>query len=287
MNETEHIKNLLRSAYDSFLDEFYDGESEPNYNYLPYDFNFLKHKKLSFPAGEIIHSETVELTNIINSWQESLQKWSVWNKIIENYSDNDAWDIRTEFINKNTHFCLMQPSRVRDLITTVATNSFHQILLITQHGYKDHLFGEKLKPIDKPRFLKRTDKEKRMQELHNKLIAKNDLDSFFIQKHSELNTSNYESQTSDYRNLFCHSIPPRFAEGLTRLVKRDIVQATQMVEQSDGTYNDDFVPDKIAVRYSLGGTPPLQLTEIFSINLSQFKTARDCYNAYLNIITHI
>ncbi len=283
MNDTEYIKNLLRTVYDIFLDDFYEGQSEPNEHYLPYDFDFLKQKKLSLHAREIIRHELVELTNTLNSWQESLQKWSIWNNIILTYSEIDAWSIRNEFMDKNTHFCLMQPSRIRDLITTVATNSFHQVLLCKKKDHRDHLFGEKTHPDEKPKFLKRAQKEKRMQDLFGKI----NLNSFFIENHIKLNTGDYESQTSDYRNLFCHSIPPRFSEGLTRIVERDIVQATKMVEQLDGTYSEELIPDKVAVRYSFGGTLPLQLDEMFYLNLSQYKIARTCYDEYFKIIINI
>lgn len=283
MHDTEYIKHLLRTVYDIFLDNFYEGQSEPNEHYLPYDFDFLEQKKLSLHAREIIRHELVELTNTLNNWQESLQKWSIWNNIILKYSDIDAWSIRNEFIDKNTHFCLMQPSRIRDLITAVATNSFHQVLLCKKKDHRDHLFGEKTRPDEKPKFLKRAQKEKRMQDLFEKI----NLNSFFIENHIKLNTGDYESQTSDYRNLFCHSIPPKFSEGLTRIVKRDIVQATEMVEQLDGTYSEEFISDKVAVRYSFGGTLPLQLDEMFELNLSQYKIARICYNEYFKIIKNI
>lgn len=273
------VANLFRSAVDDYLEEL-GNALEPASSYFPYDFDFIHDHEWYIFGGAMVEDELRELTNILNRWCGDLRRWHAWNNAIRCYGENEAWKTRREFVEPLVHHCLLEPSAVRDRFTFVATNAFHQVRLSSEEGYKDRLEGDPKQPDEKPAFLSRRRKEKRLA----KVIFVWPESKSFLESLAAINDSSYQAATYDYRNRVNHTIGPRLALGITQAVTRSVVQATQMKEQSDGTYRAEPIPGKLSVSYGLGGTDPIDLEEARQLNLKQYQLARACYNEYFKLL---
>lgn len=273
------VVNLLRSAIDAYLEE--PGNAlEPTSSYLPYDFDFIHNHEWHILGEQMVEDELRELTNIMNRWCGDLQRWHAWNNVIRSYGEKEAWNVRREFVEALVHHCLLEPSAVRDRFTFVATNAFHQVRLSSQEGYKDRLEGDPKQPNDKPVFLSRRKKEKRLA----KVVSVWSESRAFLELLAVINDSSYQRATYDYRNRVNHAIGPRLGLGITQAVTRSVVQATQMKEQPDGTYRAEPIPGKLSVSYGFGGTQPIDLEEARILNLKQYQLARACYHQYFELL---
>ncbi|MCX2768993.1 hypothetical protein [Pseudoalteromonas sp. B530] len=283
--EQEQIKhiNLLREAFDKYLILYHEGALEPEDKLLDYDFDFLKNRKWHLLADEMIQCDLRDLTNILNSWNNSLSKWHAWNQIIQKYDDMEAWELRSEFLDSLVHKCLLTPASIRDTITTIATEAFHQVRRCFDSSYKDHLEGEPKTPEEKPKFLTRRKKEQRLFQL----IQTWPNSQNFIEALQEINSEIYIKKTRNYRNLTAHSIGPRLGIGHTRTVLRDVVPARK-IEKIEGVgFEFRDVPGKISVRYSHGGYSPIDIKEARVINLSEFEKTYRCYIEYRELLEKV
>jgi len=77
-----------------------------------------------------IGGELREIINRLNSWRGYLDNWSVWLQVLSKYNEDEAWDIRSEFIDTLVFFCMFQPSAVRDVLCSIATNAIHQTVVV-------------------------------------------------------------------------------------------------------------------------------------------------------------
>lgn len=272
---SEHV-SFLRSAFEEYLYQLCNESLEPSGQVLDYDFNFLNNKKWSALGESLVGCEIRELTNLMNRWNSSLYQWHAWNKVLKTKNENEAWELRSEFVESLAYECLLKPSSIRDTFTSVATNALHQVRLSIEPSYTDFLKGDPT-PIDKkPRYLNKKQKENRLIEL-----IKNWQESKpFIRDLKQINSIDYIRKTSNYRNLVNHTIGPRLSIGHTRTVTRSVLPATKMEPADDGSYIKALVPDKMSVSYGFGGTPPLNIEEIRLSNFEQFKIARSCYLQY-------
>lgn len=210
----------------------------------------------------------------------SLCRWHAWNLVLQNRDEDSAWSLREEFLEALAHECLLRPSSVRDTFTSVATNGLHQVRLSTEQTYRDYLEGEPTTPTEKPKNLRRSQKERRLKHLTEKWPEA----TAFIECLRELDTTEYKTTTCDYRNLNSHTIGPRLGIGDTRIVTRSVTQATQIESVGNGKFDLVPVPGKMAVSYGLGGTPPLDLENARIENLKQYMLARDCYDRYRHLL---
>lgn len=69
------------------------------------------------------------------------------------------------------------------------------------------------------------------------------------------------------------------------MVIRDVVQANEFQKQLDGTSLLIPIPEKMNVQYGYGGTEPLNIKEVFELNLNQYRRARLCYSIYRRFLT--
>lgn len=276
-NETAEI---LRTAFDAYLARRQEGELEPSSSYLAYDFDHIGDLQWQLMGGEMVKDELRELTNILNHWHSSLQRWQVWNGIIDAYNENEAWELRREFLEALVHHCLLLPSAVRDTFSFVATNSLHQVRLAAESDYKDYLEGDPKTPNDRPIYLTRRKKEKRLANLVSRWRESAD----FMTSLRRIDDEAYRKKTSDYRNRNSHSIGPRLGIGITQTVVRNVVQATRMVKQADGTWAPTPIPGKLSPSYGFGGTLPLNMEEARAANLEQYQRARSCYESYRKLL---
>lgn len=272
---------LLRKAFDAYLFRFDVGDMGPPERYLPYSFDQIDQHRWSLLGAEMVKDELRELTNLLNHWLGSLRRWEVWNAIIAEYNEEDAWELRREFLEALAHQCLLLPSAIRDTFTFVATNSMHQVRLAQDANYPDHLDGDPRTHDEKPRHLTRRQKEQRLL----KLLAPWPSAKDFVTLIYSLDAQDYKSTTSDYRNRTSHSIGPRLGIGITRAVVRSVKPATEHQNQANGTYEMVRIPGQMSVEYEWGGTLPLDMKEACTVNLEQFRRARTCYECYRSLLS--
>lgn len=273
-------RNLLHVAFDAYLVRLCQGELEPSDNYLSYDFSSVDIPNWYSLGKELVKDELTEITNKLNHWQGSLRRWQAWNSVIKPYGTDEAWELRREFLEALAHICLLMPSSIRDAFIFVATNSMHQVRLLTSKGYGDYLEGDPKSPGEVPKHLTRRKKEKRLADLISTWSEAPD----FMASLRKIDDEAYRNATSDYRNLNSHSIGPRLGIGLTRAVVRSVKQATTMTTNADGACSLVPTPGKMSVVYTFGGTAPLDMEKAFSANLEQFRCARTCYESYLQLL---
>jgi hypothetical protein len=265
------------------LTQIADQLPEPTIDFLPYDFDFLKHRKWHLLAESMIECDLRELTNTVNHWHDSLKRWHAWNIVISKHNEDDAWVLRREFLEALAHECLLRPSSVRDMLTAVATSALHQVRLTLEHGYPDMLEGDPATPNGRGKHLTRRKKESRLASIASVWAEAKP----FLEAIRKLDDSAYRSQTLDYRNLNSHAIGPRLGIGHTRTVTRLVVQATKLTEIGEGRFKEVAIPNKMTVSYGFGGTPPLNLEEARRINVQQFSSARSCYLLYRKLLEKV
>lgn len=272
---------FLRKAFSRYLSSLNTGGIEPNLNYLPYDFeNELDKYALGMIGDLMVRDEIREITNILNHWHGHLLRWHAWNKVLPGYSQDEAWDLRREFLEPLSHHCLLSPAAARDTLTFVATNSIHQLRLALERSYKDFLDGDPTKPGRKPTHLTRAKKEKRLEEIVLPWSEGADL----ISAIRSIDDKTYRDSTWDYRNRSSHAIGPRMALGHTQAVTRLVQQATELKDQGDGTFQKEPILEKMSVSYAIGGTPPLDMEESRKLNLAQYHKARAAYLIYRDLV---
>ncbi|MCI5120643.1 MAG: hypothetical protein D3908_05530 [Candidatus Electrothrix sp. AUS4] len=274
---------LLRTAFDAYLEQFNSVGLEPSEGYLPYNFEEeIAARQWLYPGATMATDELLELTNTLNSWHESLLRWDALNKVIHPYNRNDSWELQREFLNSLVFYCLFQPSSSRDRFTFVVSNAMHQVRLTLEDSYKDYLEGDPKTPaeIKKPKYLTRRQKEKRLSKLISIWPERDE----FMTLLRAIDDKDYKKETSDYRNLHSHIIGPRLGFGYVRTIVRSIEERITLIKQPDGTYIEK--PNgKVGPSYSFGGgTPPLDLEKAHAANLEQYRRARKCYESYRKLL---
>lgn len=270
---------LLQDAFNQYLIHFYESSLTPTENLLDYDFDFLVNNMKRFDFS-MVENHLQELTNLINRWHASLWRWNALELVLNNYEEMDAWEIRSEFLDYIAYECLLMPASIRDVFTSVATASFHQIRLKSEIKYKDRLEGEPNTSEGKFKYLNRVQKESRLQ----KMVSVWENSSDFLMRLREVNSADYVNKTSNYRNLSAHSISPCFEFGHTHLWSRSLVQKQILKENDDGSYDFVDVPGELDVSYGFGGIAPLNLKSVLAANLVEFDKARRCYTEYRKLL---
>lgn len=272
---------FLRKAFSRYLAKLNAGGIEPKLSYLPYDFEReLDIHSFCMVGDMIVRDELQEITNILNHWHGHLLRWHAWNKVLPGYDQDEAWDLRREFLEALSHHCLLSPSAARDTLTFVATNSIHQLRLACEAGYKDHLDGDPTKPGKKTPHLTRAKKEERLENI----VLPWSEGANLISAIRSVDDKAYRDLTWDYRNRSSHAIGPRLALGHTQAVTRLVRQATELKDQGNATFKDELVPGKMSVSYAIGGTPPLDMEESRKLNLAQYVRARTAYSIYRGLL---
>jgi hypothetical protein len=273
-----------RRALALYADQIDDGSGGPPFDgtLLPYDICPLIEVvqwRLTM-VDQLVRGELREFANTLNAWRGELRRWHIWMGVMETFSEEDAWSLQWEFVEPIAFKCLFNPSAARDRFTFVATNAFHQVRLAADETYSDRLDGDPKKAGAKPRFLSRTQSEEQLVRLANALAH----GAAFVDGVQSLDGEGYRDFTRNFRNLSSHAIAPRFNVGLTNTVTRRVVNATKLVEQRNGTYKEEEIAGKQAVRYGFGGTPPLPMREMFLANFEEFEKARSCFMAYVEVL---
>lgn len=266
--------SLLRTAFDQYLGLFPTNEFEPVEDYLSYDLESYDAVRWDTLGHALVTDDLRELINVINHWHSYLIRWSAWNHVVARHNDNDAWELRREFLEAAVHFCLLQPSALRDSFVFFTTNAVHQVRLASEVNYPDRMDGDPTPSVPNPKPLSRRRKEKRLQSLLSHWVEAAPL----MPSLHCLDDDAYRRSTSDYRNRTSHSIGPRLGIGITRTVTRSLVPAEKLVAKSDGLYYPQRIPGVLWVSYGYGGTDPLDYEESRLANLDQYRKARTYYS---------
>lgn len=274
----EQHKAFLKRSFETYLELL--SNLHPTHRFLDFNFDFLDNRGWYLLGKEMVESDLRELTNLLNRWQDSLDRWQAWNQVISNHDEDAAWELRREFLEALAHECLLRPSALRDTLTSVATNALHQVRLSNDPTYRDHLPGDPETPTDRQKLLTRPHKEKRLQTIVDRWPGGDAL----MKAIRRINGPEYKQATSDYRNLVNHTLGPRLGIGAVRMVTRHVKPATKPEKGSDGRFHDIPVPGEMCVSYGFGGTPPLDLVAARRANEGQFRHARDCYEKYLDVL---
>lgn len=273
---------LLKNGVAAYLDHYDDEDLEPVGSFLPYDFkDEVNRYQWRMMADLLVNDELREVTNILNGWKGALLQWHAWNRALDAYGEQDAWELRREFVEACAHQCLLQPSSARDLLIFAATNAIHQVRLGLGNGYRDHLEGDPEKPGVRPQHLSRRKKEQRLERLMSPWPAA----TRWLCLLREIDDDVYRKTTFDYRNRAAHAIAPRLALGHVGVVTRHVVPATELKAQTNGTYLQVTVPGKMVVSYEFGGTPPLDMEAARVANLEQYRRARQCFEVYRGLFS--
>jgi hypothetical protein len=273
---------LLRNGVETYVSHYDDGDLEPVGSYLPYDFDDeINRYQWRMMAGLLVSDELREVSNILNGWHGALLQWHAWNRALVAFDEQDAWELRREFVEACAHQCLQQPYSVRDMLVFAATNAIHQVRLAFGNGYRDCLEGDPTAPDDRPQHLSRRRKEQRLERLMTPWPAA--VRWFVLLR--RIDDDAYRKTTFDYRNRAAHAIAPRLGVGHVGLVTRRVEQATELERQADGSYLQIAVPGKMVVSYGFGGTPPLDMDATRIANLEQYRRARECFESYRRLLS--
>ena len=279
--EEDHL-NLLRTAFNAYLLRL-GSALEPNDPYLPYEYDYIAKAKWRPFIDAMLQDELREVTNQLHQWRDMLRSWHAWNEVASTYEEQEAWTLRREFMEPLMHSCLLAPSSFRDLLTFVGTNAMHQLRLHTESGYIDRMQGDPNPSDPKPRPLTRRKKEERLFTMLAPITASGPFTSAL----RRLDDVDYREQTKDYRNSNSHAIGPRIAVGITKMVTRIVVPATEMQWQPDGTGRIVTVPGRFVPSYTFGGLEPLDPESARRANLLQYARARDCFGHLTELISSL
>jgi hypothetical protein len=280
---------LLKTAYEKYLQVYLSEELKLGLSYLRYEFDFIHDKDSGVLGNEMIEADLKEVTNPLNEWCHLLHRWYAWNTVLESYKESgqEELEVESEFLNLIIDKCLFAPSRMKDVFINVGIESFHQIRLATDDKYEDKI--EKYKYDARIRELNQELIQNHPPRWQKELILKEIL-SFcnhveFFDKLERLNDDPYQKQlTKNYRNLSSHSIAPRIMSGTVSTVTRTIIKTTRIEKNEGGSYSEVEIKNSISVAYSYGGTLPLNRNELFNANIEEFKKARNCYNEFKGLL---
>lgn len=265
-----------RKACHDYILELESDALEPSGSLFAYNLVRLEdHCRWRIPlAPDMIEDELRELTNLMNRWFGLLRRWNAWNRVMEQYTEEDRWSIQWEFLEPIAFECMFQPSAMRDRFTHVATNALHQIRMTVDSAYPDLLIWDPTTPSEKAKNKTRRQKEEQLASIAAVWSSSGNLMTAL----RSIDDKAYKEATSDYRNRSSHALAPRFSVGVTRAVVRRKVAWEDMVDQPDGSVTFVASATQMATEYGFGGTPPLDIELARSQNLAQFDRASGCFD---------
>lgn len=272
-------RELFEDAYRKYWDEI-ERRPIPRFGLHPFDLceEVEDGSWLTF-TGMMVSGELRESINLMNSWRVHLFHLEIWSEVLLDYEGHDAQSIQMHFVEPIVYFCMHQPSATRDRMGKIATNSIHQANIATDSSYKDTL-----KQDEKPRqFLSRRKVEAQLEKIGTRWIH----GLGFLSALQKLDSSQYRKQTFDFRNQASHFIAPRIEVGIVQSVIRQVIPRTEMVEQQDGTYRPENVPNETVVSYGIGGIRPLSLKEIIEVNTAEYQLASVLLQEYSYLLREI
>jgi hypothetical protein len=274
MNE---YKALMLDAFNKYLKAEQSGHATPLFSYDIVES--VRSADLRPFDAEHLASDFCDVINQYHAWSLRLNSWAKWNGILKGYQNQDqqAWMIRSSFLEPVAFFCLHQPASFKDLLIKYCTMAFHLANLSRDPFYPDELAedNEIFKRLQKndanahKYFLSRRAALKQLEEISSKWA----IGAQIIQLISDLDDADYGDKSQGWRNHSAHYIAPRLHFGGTRPVKRQVHFAESWIKQGDGTISISEDRNKKAISYSFGHTEPLNAEAIYQANAQQLKCA--------------
>lgn len=271
-------RELFEEAYEKFWG-LAESKEIPRYQCNSYELcDLVGRVEWSIPfVGFMVEGELRESINKLNAWLRYLADLKVWQELLSDYGEEDAWSLRLHFIEPLVHYCMLEPSSTRDRLGQVATNGVHQVNLCIDTDYKDTLDQDHLKP---GQFLGRKKIEAQLGRLTKRWATGKGLTDAL----RNLDSDAYRLETLDYRNAASHFIAPRLEIGEVQFVTRQIKLFSELVELADDTFQLVDNPDRKCVSYGFGGIRPLSLGEIIEANSREYDFAVAALEAYSNLL---
>ncbi len=211
--------------------------------------------------------EIQETVNSINAWGGRLHSWNAWNRVVDSYdSENDRWEVLSQFVEPIAFFCMLQPSSLADRITVTAETLLHQANLHVIPGQADRLDQD----ASPGRPMRRSDRRKQLNRLGQPWATY----PAFRDALLAIDGAGYQKITRNFRDLTNHSFAPRLMIGEVTRAIRSIGPWTDLVEQPDGTFLPVEDPKRKVVQYAMHSMQPLPLETTRSANLSEYLKAR-------------
>lgn len=270
-------RELFEIAYRKYWDRA-ESDSSRQIKLCGYDLcDEIRQAKWYCMADFTVEGELRETTNLMNSWRLKLLQWEGWLVVLDMYGEDDAWQVRSHFVEPIAYFCMFQPSAARDRIARIATSSIHHANLSIDKSYVNRLDGDD--PKFRGRFL-RSNVERQLARIGSRWsVTSKLLDALKL-----LDSAEHRKRVINWRNLASHYLAPRFELGHVQTVRRSIVPSSSTVEQPDGSFKVALDPEKECVSYGFGGIPPLSLKEMYATNFEQFELALAVHRIYESLI---
>lgn len=257
-------------------------EQDDQSRFFSYDIIEKVNSTNLFPLhSEYLTSDFTEILNSYHEWTIRLTSWAAWNKLLQDFQDDEtkAWEIRNEFLEPIVYFCLHQPSSFKDLLIKYCTIAFHLGNLNFDREYKDDLDEDievfrrlqKNHPEPYNYFLSRSDAEKQLK----RISLSWPIGARILEALSKLDSKAYKEQSQNWRNHAAHYIPPRLHFGYTRTVTRKVDFFRAYVDQSNDSFLVQEDKTRKQIAYSFGGTPPLEMSQVFGANFQQHAIAHE------------
>lgn len=270
---------MLEDAYSKYWNRI-ESNGIPRFKLFPYDLcEKIKEGKWFAMTEWMVSGELCEAINQLNAWTTRLLDMEVWLDVVSQYEEDDAWIIRSHFVEPLVYFCMFQPSATRDRIGKIATNAIHQANLATTSDYRDSLDEDTLKRT----YLTKSEREEQLQRICSKWQRGRP----FVDLLQKLDSPSYRSKTFDYRNREAHFIAPRIELGEVLHVTRYRVPKDRMVEQTDGSFRLEVIPGEWRIAYGFGELRPLSLKEVIDANAEQYEVVVRVFEAYSRLLEDI
>jgi hypothetical protein len=273
-------RNMLELAYKKFRDTLDKLGADGTGPLHPYD-SCKKVQEVVFRTPFMsmdIGNDLTELVNHVNIWTIRLGYWNAWNSVLVDYNEEDAWALRSDFVEPLAYFCMFQPSGMLDRFIGFATKLVHHANMAIDKNYPDRLDGdaqvykrlEKHHPQPYDVFLPRREALAQVERISKNWPSA----KAFFEKLGCLDDDAYQGKTRDFRNKASHAIAPRFELGETGYATRRVGYAKKKIEIGGGYV--DFVedPTQKCVSYGFGGVEPLSLKDTHAESKKQHAFAR-------------
>lgn len=213
--------------------------------FMPYHWGALPNplSAMWMAYAQMFDEFSRELANAINAFTLDIQSLKAWDIVTAPLSDEQQMKVAREFIDTLGTHALGTPYMLRSRFIFATAHLCHQANMAKIPSWRDDL------PLDGEIYMAAADRHGAHWKAYNPL--KRRLEA--------IAGKTFRDATNDFRNAYNHRFSPRFLQGMTQLVIRN-------VDTKSG-----------AVSYGFGGAPALKLANV----VTTLTAERDrCYAAF-------
>lgn len=193
---------------------------------------------------------TRELVNLFNQFAYWLNRISLLEKVLSQYSDNDREELRYEFTKLPLDYCLQFPYQLRSRLIFYATQ-----LCYTCGVAKKLIPKSEVEADERIKFI-----SLKSVSVHWEAAA------LLVEAICNVDAETYRTQTQNYRNKSQHRHAPCIDFGYVSNIARTFPKGSR-------------------VAYSFGQTPPLMAADLLPILIEEADRLRKAFFAYRGLIT--